>query len=457
MGKLDYIYKLLPVKIQNIAVSTFGLYWRWLRFGGVFSNSLSKYKDRECYSEDDWQKFQQARLTELLLICVQQVPYYRKVWDSDQKSDAMHGLLDKLPILEKSPLRESANEFIREDVHPYPKLKFLTSGTSGTPISSFWTKSELREAMAFREVRSLGWASTSFKLPRATFSGRMVEPDPQSKGPFYRFNSVEKQVYFSAFHLKPSNASKYVDALWDHKVEWLTGYAVSFFLLGKYILDQKLRVPKLKAVITTSEKVTPEMRMIMEQAYGCKVYEEYSTVESALFASECEYGRLHVSPDVSIVEILRPDGSPCDAGEIGEVVTTCLFRTYQPLIRFRLGDLAAWDPDPCPCGRHMPVIKEVVGRIEDVITGPDGRQLVRFHGIFVNQPNIIEGQIIQETQTDFIIKVVPTINFSDSDTIDIQQRMRQRLGNDVNIKVCLVDAIPRTKSGKFQAVISRVK
>jgi len=61
-------------------------------------------------------------------------------------------------------------------------------------------------------------------------------------------------------------------------------------------------------------------------------------------------------------------------------------RDYQPLIRFRLGDLAAWDPEPCSCGSSMPILKEVVGRVEDVVVGPDGRQMVRFHGIFVDQP-----------------------------------------------------------------------
>jgi len=123
----------------------------------------------------------------------------------------------------------------------------------------------------------------------------MVEPDPESKGPFYRFNSVEKQVYYSPFHLRAETAHFYVDALKKHKIQWMTGYAVSYYLLAKFILDQSLEAPPLKAVITTSEKVTPEMRSIMEQAYHCKVYEEYSTVENALFASECKHGRLHVS------------------------------------------------------------------------------------------------------------------------------------------------------------------
>jgi len=102
------------------------------------------------------------------------------------------------------------------------------------------------------------------------------------------------------------------------------------------------------------------------------------------------------------------------------------------------------------------VIKEVVGRIEDVVTGPDGRQLVRFHGIFTDQPNIVEGQIIQETLTDFIVKVVPTENFTENDEQDLRQRMVQRLGKDVNVTVQKVGLILRTKAGKFQAVISKV-
>jgi phenylacetate-CoA ligase len=122
-----------------------------------------------------------------------------------------------------------------------------------------------------------------------------------------------------------------------------------------------------------------------------------------------------------------------------------------------LGDLAAWDPKPCPCGRAMPVIKEVVGRMEDVVTGPDGRQMVRFHGIFVNQPNVIEGQIIQEALDQIRVKVVPTVGFNQSEIVDIQHRIQQRLGTSINVTVETVTEIPRTKAGKFKAVISNIK
>lgn len=457
MSKLDTLYALLPVWVQQVIVSTYGLYWHWLRFGGNYLMIAEGYRSRDKYTPIEWESYQRNKLSDLLKNCVEHVTYYAREWTDEQKLAALLGKLSELPLLEKKPVRENPFDFVRNDLNPLYKITNHTSGSTGTPIATIWTRMEVRDSLAVREVRSANWAGVSFKLPRATFSGRIVEPDPASKGPYYRFNVVEKQVYFSPFHLRLDTAHFYVDALKKHQIQWMTGYAVSYYLLAKFILEAGLEVPPLKAVITTSEKLTTEMRSVMEKAYHCRIYEEYSSVENALFASECEEGHLHVSPDVGIVEILRPDGSYCDPGEVGEVVTTCLMRPYQPMIRYRLGDLAAWDPEPCPCGRSMPVIKEVVGRIEDVVIGPDGRQLVRFHGIFIHQPHVIEGQIIQDTLDQIRVKIVPTEGFEEADKVDITNRVHQRLGNQVNVIVELVPSIERTKAGKFKAVISNLK
>lgn len=457
MSLFDGIYAKLPVPAQHFAVTLFGLYWHQLRFGPGYSGFVREYEEREHFTETEWKQWQAEQLKEILPACVRYVPYYRANWTESQKRSALDGDLGALPLLEKDPLRADPRAFLREDMHPFRPQEFFTSGSTGTPISSFFTVPEVRKSLAVREVRSARWAGVSFTLPRATFSGRLVEPDPHSQGPFYRYNAVEKQVYFSAFHLRPDTAFQYVDALKRHRIQWGTGYAFSFYLLARFMLDKNISPPDLKAIVTTSEKLTPEMRRVMEQAYGCRVYEEYSTVENAIFASECEYGRLHVSPDVSVVEILREDGTPCEPGEMGEVVVTTLSRSYHPLIRFRLGDLAVWDDVPCPCGRQMPVIKEVVGRLEDVVIAPDGRQMVRFHGIFVHQPHVIEGQIIQEALDLIRVKVVPTDGFGNADVEDIVHRVQQRLGKEVKVMVEPVQEIPRTRAGKFRMVISKLK
>jgi len=457
MSTFDALYAKLPVMAQHTAVTVYGMYWRQLRFGSGYPQFVQQYQERERFTKVQWDEWQADRLKNLLPICVNHVPYYRDHWTEAQKRVALNGDLSVLPLLEKDPIRANPKAFLREDLHPFRPQAFLTSGSTGTPISSYFTIPELRQSLALREVRSARWAGVSFSMPRATFSGRMVEPNPNSKGPFYRFNLAERQVYFSPFHLRPDTAYQYVEALRHHKIQWGTGYAVSYYLLARFMFEKKIAAPGLKAIITTSEKLMPEMRTVMERAYGCKVYEEYSTVENAIFASECEHGRLHVSPDVALVEILRPDGSPCATEEAGEVVVTTLARTYQPLIRFRLGDVAMWDEELCPCGRQMPVIKEVIGRIEDVVIGPDGRQMVRFHGVFVNQPHVREGQIIQES-LDFIrVKVVPVGDFDIHDIQDIVHRVHQRLGEEVKVEVEPVEEIPRTKAGKYQAVVSNMK
>jgi phenylacetate-CoA ligase len=165
---------------------------------------------------------------------------------------------------------------------------------------------------------------------------------------------------------------------------------------------------------------------------------------------------LHVSPDAGVVEIVRPDGSRCTASETGEVVATCLFRTSQPFIRYRLGDLARWSGESCSCGRAMPILEEVVGRTEDVVVGPDGREMVRFHGIFVDQPHVREGQIVQEALDRIRVRVLAAAAFGPADEEEIRRRVTQRLGPRVQVIVEQVTEIPRSAGGKFRAVISEI-
>jgi len=454
MGRADQLYARLPTWAQHVAVSAYGIYWNRLRFGSGYREFVAGYRERDRYTRDQWARYQHDRLKQLCEIAITHVPYYRQTWTAREQAAARAGRLEELPLLEKEPMRADAQAFVRQDSRERAVV-FHTSGSTGTPIACMWTSREYRNALALREVRSANWAGVSFSRPRATFSGRIVEPDPESQGPFYRFNLVERQTYLSAFHLRRETAAAYVKALERHHIEWITGYAVSAYLLARFIVEEGLTVDApLRAIVTTSEKVTPVMRATMEQAFGCPVFEEYSTVENAVFASECEHHRLHVSPDSGIVELVRPDGTPVEPGEPGEVVATCLMRDYQPMIRFRIGDLATWDPEPCPCGREMPVLKEVLGRVEDVIIGSDGREMVRFHGIFTDQPHVREGQIIQETLTRIRVKVVSAPGFGAADAANITARMHQRLGPRVEIVVEEVASIPRTKAGKFQPVIS---
>ena len=60
------IYQRLPLWAQHGAVSTYGAYWRWLRFGPGFDGYLNEYLKRDRFSVSEWRSWQKARLAELL-------------------------------------------------------------------------------------------------------------------------------------------------------------------------------------------------------------------------------------------------------------------------------------------------------------------------------------------------------------------------------------------------------
>jgi phenylacetate-CoA ligase len=198
------------------------------------------------------------------------------------------------------------------------------------------------------------------------------------------------------------------------------------------------------------------MRSTIRDAFNCDVYDGYSGVEACCLASECEHHRLHISPDVGIIELLDEDGMPVSPGQPGEIVVTGLLNYAQPLIRYRTGDYAVISNEACPCGREMPVVNELVGRLEDTVIGSDGRETVRFHGIFIGSNNIREGQVVQETLTKFVLRLVVTPFFNDEDREAIKKRFEERLG-PVELQFEIVDKIERTERGKFKAVISKVR
>jgi phenylacetate-CoA ligase len=158
------------------------------------------------------------------------------------------------------------------------------------------------------------------------------------------------------------------------------------------------------------------------------------------------------------VELLLPDGCPAPPGEPGEVVATGFANHNQIFLRYRTGDLASWAQEPCPCGRNtLPTLQELIGRLEDTVVGPDGRETVRFHGLFVDLPGISEGQVVQEELHRFLINLVPSPMFTPKDEDTVRGRMQTRLGPEVRVDFARLDAIPREPNGKFRAVISRVQ
>ena len=121
-------------------------------------------------------------------------------------------------------------------------------------------------------------------------------------------------------------------------------------------------------------------------------------------------------PTWGLIEILDSEDKPVEPGVMGQVVCTGLQNTLQPLIRYRVGDVARWATDQtCPCKRSMPILEAIEGRFEDICVTPDGREMLRFDTVFKGVETIREAQVVQETLDLFRIYVVPTEQFGEHD------------------------------------------
>jgi len=461
MSKLtEKIYSGLPVGLQNLVISAFGYTWQKRRFGGVFKKEYSAFKARETYSAEQWKQYQTGQLRKLLSHALQHVPYYTKTFTA-------HGVtednirrfelsdLAKLPFLEKDTLRTKGRSELLSSVREPGGDFFSSSGSTGTPTSILYSLPMHQRLSALYEARVRNWAGVSFKDSRAMIGGRRVIPGGNAQPPYYRYNFFEKQLYFSAYHISKKNAFSYLEGLQKYNPRYMVGYAVSHYLLAKFFKEAGMQPPPMTAVLTSSEKLTPAMRAILAEVYQCKVYDAWSGVEWCGLISENEHGQLLLSPDSAVIEIIRPDGSYAQPGEEGELVCTGFLNYDQPLIRYKIGDMVRLASDQTnKCGRNFPVIDEIIGRVEDVVIGKDGRQMVRFHGIFVGLQNVIKAQVVQLSLDAFEINV-ETTGLSTIEKETIFKRMESQLG-EIKLVINELPEIPLSANGKFKAVISRI-
>ncbi len=457
---LQRVYDASPLWLQNLQISAFGLLWYRTRFGPGFDDAVREFQSREFWSPEEWEIYQTQALRRLLTHAFLHVPYYTRTY-----TDAGFTLADlqamrvadltSLPILEKQDIRERPQDFLATPSGTRGTRAFSTSGTTGTPIEIVISAEGYRRWQAAKEARCHIWAGVHRTMSRATFGGRTIIPDRQVGPPYWRYNAVERQLYMSAFHIAAEGVEDYVNALNRFQPDYLGGYASSHYFLARLIAEAGLEVHQPRAMVLTAEKLTDEMREVLTSVYDCPIHDTYSGVEMCCLVSQSEDGLLMSSPDVGIVELLDDEGQATAADTVGEIVATGLVNSAQPLIRYRTGDLSQWDERSCPRGRNFPVLTEILGRQEGVVTLKDGRRSASFYKVFQGVRGVLEAQAIQRDYDRFEVRMVTDSAFSAEEQARLLANVHRRYG-DVTVDVKVVDAIPRTANGKFRFFVSEV-
>jgi phenylacetate-CoA ligase len=452
--KAEALYLSSPPWLQNVVIAGYGWWWHRRRFGADFHRLVRQLHERERDARGQLLDYQTARLEEVLH-AARRSKYYAPLFAAAPADPSPWKVLERLPLLSKEQLRAHARDLLT-DVPPRDTVVFRSSGTTGTPTEIYYTRAFHALEMAVIEARNLNWGSATYTDRRVMFGARKVCRFDQPRPPFWRYSPAENLAYASVYHLSPQYLPAYVQFLRRFNPVVVMGYPSALYAVAEHVLERGEQLPAARGVFTSAERLPQYMRTAIERAWQCQVFDRYGAVEGCVSASQCERGRYHVNPEVGIIEIVDEDGRAVAPGQEGELVCTGLGNTLQPLIRYRIGDYARWAmQQDCDCGRRTPVLEGIDGRVEECCYTEDGRRIIRFDTVFKGVGNIRQAQVIQESLRKFSIAVVAANGFGAGDVEKLQSNMRLHVG-DVAVQVNQVDAIPRTSSGKFMAVVCRL-
>ncbi len=459
MAYADRVYQRAPRLVQSLLLNLYALNLHRVRFGAEFKKVLDQWERSQWWDASRVRALQDERLRALVAYAAHRVPFYGRSWaEHGVITSQVQGVEDlpRLPLIGKTDVRESAAALIAS-----PPPKHLshghTSGTTGSPLGVWYDRPTVIVNNA-ADWRQKGWAGLEPGGWCGLFLGRITVPLSQRRPPFWRLNYVQKQVWFSAFHLNDENLPAYVKAIRGRGLRFLEGYPSTLFILARYLMRVGDRLP-LQAVLTSSETLHAAQREALEAAFQCRVFDFYGAAERVIFAGEChEHGRKHLFDEYGVTEFVDDDGRALADGKSGFMVGTSLWNRGMPLIRYRTSDVSRREPSACGCGRGLGVLSNVATKAEDIVVTPDGRFIspsVLTHP-FKPFDQIRKSQIIQDALDHLEVRIVPSAAFTEAHRLELEAGLRARVGDAMRIETKLVDDIPPERSGKFRWVICKV-
>jgi phenylacetate-CoA ligase len=178
----------------------------------------------------------------------------------------------------------------------------------------------------------------------------------------------------------------------------------------------------------------------------------YSVQETGYLALQCpEHAHYHVQGEGVLLEVLDAAGRTCAPGEVGRVVVTPLHNFAMPLIRYDIGDYAEVG-ERCACGRGLPVLNRILGRVRNMVTLPSGeRYWPPVYGERYREvAPIRQFQIVQKSLERLEVKLVADRELTAAEQGKLRDLIHQRIRYPFELTFTYHDEIPRGPGGKYE-------
>ena len=398
----------------------------------------------------------QTRLQQLLVRAAE-TPYYgaalREAGITDPARFELHQI-ERLPFLDRQVIaKHGLDAFLTVDRAGL--IDVMTSGSTGTPGHFLRHKLEEADYSArwWRVYSAFGCSAWDSQINVAIVG----KPDRAGPITFLRRIGVLPRIERLASDAPPEQVLQRVREL---SPPILTGYAGAIEALAEHVLATGARVSPPRAVFCTAMEVTDRCLELAEEAFRAPAVDVYVTNEFGVVAWSCPARRnvLHVNDDAFVVEVVAPDGTPVPPGTLGELVVTSLGLTSMPLIRYRMGDMAARLSETCGCGRGLGVLTRVQGRTAHAIRRPSGALITTplitsLFGRAAAHTWVRRFQVREEPGRHLRFLVDARQPPSEVQRHTLTEIVESSVGADFEIAIELVDQIPMAPNGKLQFLV----
>lgn len=405
---------------------------------------------------------QQTALGRIMRHAYGTAPFWRERFDqANANPDAGHVLeqLHKMPLLTKDNLRSRGTEMLSNKFGRTEVMRKTTSGSTGVSVEVFVHKERQHWTRACT-LRADEWSGWKLGERVAAIWG---SPEYLKRGWRGRLRNslLERMRFLDTLKMDERTMDEFAISLRRRPPSLLFGHAHSLYLFAQFLASRGNAGFRPRGIISTAMVLHDWERRVIEEVFQCPVTNRYGCEEVGLIACECErHEGLHINTDCVYVEVLRPDGTPAEAGEAGSVVVTDLVNHAMPIIRYQVGDMAAKTDRCCRCGRGLPLIEKLHGRVADYVVTPRG-ELVS--GISLTEnfavmiPGLAQLQIVQEAIDRFVFRIVRGLDFGEPSLERIRMLVAERFGAGVTFECEFVDRILPEPSGKYRFCISNVE
>ena len=422
-------------------------------------------KQNESY--ENLEIIQLDKLNKLLNYSYQNVPFYKKIFDSCAlvHNGKIHlgdlKELGRLPLLSKELIRKEGVNLYSREHKQRESYRNSSGGTTGEPVvfmqDKYYADKTRANFLLGKKWQGLSLYDSEIVLwgaERDTFTG---------KKPFisYLKDFITNRMLLNCFVMSKEDMRRYLKIINENNKTVLRGYAEQLYELAKFANSNKIIMNSLRAVHSTAGNLRDFMREEIESAFGCRVYNYYGSREAGAIASECgEHKGLHIFMDHNIVEIINAKGEVCQEGEMGGIVITNLNNFSMPLIRYKIGDMGTISKaEKCNCGCSYPKLAGIAGRTSDLFITREGKIIDSdfITPLFFFRDWIKKFQIIQKKYDQILIKIVKQGECEEEEIEELTAKIKKVMGQDCEVLFDFVDKIPKSKTGKIRYTICEVE